>query len=133
MDFRILGREGEGAADGPQVGTSRGRVTPRPSAPCLSEAQPREGWSWAPLAPIIPGRRWGRGDGLLTGDIGPPLGSAHLAEQGEGRYLQHCCKGTRMESSSWEYFPNLQEGKQIVQGWPQEPCGQSLRPKQPQG
>lgn len=26
-------------------------------------------------------------------------------------YLQHWFKGTNMESSSWEYFPNLFKGK----------------------
>lgn len=39
---------------------------------------------------------------------------AGAPQRAEGRYLQHCCKGTRMESSSWEYFPNLQDKSRTV-------------------
>lgn len=31
-------------------------------------------------------------------------------------YLQHCCKGTRMDSSSWEYFPNLPKEEENCPG-----------------
>lgn len=73
-----------------------------------------------PAGTVIPGRRWVGGWGAVGGrPAHPPLAQRIWPSGAEGRYLQHCCKGTRMESSSWEYFPNLQEGKRIVQGRPQ--------------